>query len=442
MALNRTSRRIALRLTLVLFVTVLAGFVLWRTLPEAGLKRQVTALQNAGLPTSSSEVNEWYPTVPDEENAALLISAAAQEHVSPGNSVSMAALPLAASELTPELAEEIAAHLGKNEAVLARLHAAARLSRSRYPVDFSNGPETLLPHLAKIKGLAQLLRYEAAYECAQRNRERAVASVDAGFALAHTLRDEPTLIAQLVRIACVAIALDSLDKLVSAFALEDMQLQVLSSRLAEADADGLTGIYRAIVGERAGAIEFMSTGRPYYWELAGVNTNRGAIFQKATSGLHAALGLRERDLAIYLESAGRFLDVITNGFPGAFQRSEEVKAQMEERVASGLGRFVILSRAVVPAWNKAIARLSALSTQVRCAQVALAVERYRLAHTGELPEGLDELAPEFIAELPLDPVQGEPFTFTLRSEGGYRISSPVARNVLKNPRQTQFGVNR
>ena len=46
------------------------------------------------------------------------------------------------------------------------------------------------------------------------------------------------------------------------------------------------------------------------------------------------------------------------------------------------------------------------------ARVAIALERYRLAH-GEYPDSLDALAPQFMEKIPHDIINGEPLHYRL-----------------------------
>lgn len=55
-------------------------------------------------------------------------------------------------------------------------------------------------------------------------------------------------------------------------------------------------------------------------------------------------------------------------------------------------------------------------------QIACALERYRLAH-GAYPENLDSLAPQFIAKLPRDIVNGEPLKYQRKADGGFLLYS-------------------
>ena len=53
---------------------------------------------------------------------------------------------------------------------------------------------------------------------------------------------------------------------------------------------------------------------------------------------------------------------------------------------------------------------------LRCAIVALAAERYRIAH-GHWPESLTLLVPEFLAKVPLDPYDANPLRYRRLADG-------------------------
>ena len=54
---------------------------------------------------------------------------------------------------------------------------------------------------------------------------------------------------------------------------------------------------------------------------------------------------------------------------------------------------------------------------MRCAATALAVERYRLAHAGRIPDSLATLTPALLPTIPLDPFDGRPLRFRSRASG-------------------------
>ncbi|MEO8484543.1 MAG: hypothetical protein ABI634_20235 [Acidobacteriota bacterium] len=56
----------------------------------------------------------------------------------------------------------------------------------------------------------------------------------------------------------------------------------------------------------------------------------------------------------------------------------------------------------------------------RVARAAIAVERYRLAHRGELPDTLEQTVPAFLPAVPIDPYSGKPIRFS-RLDGGFEV---------------------
>src|SRR4051794_14950870 len=99
--------------------------------------------------------------------------------------------------------------------------------------------------------MTRTLRYDAMLHAANNDPERAVHSIDTSFALARTLRNEPLLISELVRVACVTISVQSFERVLSDQKLEAGQLELLDRRLAQAEEDGRRCIFRAMVADRA-----------------------------------------------------------------------------------------------------------------------------------------------------------------------------------------------
>jgi hypothetical protein len=59
---------------------------------------------------------------------------------------------------------------------------------------------------------------------------------------------------------------------------------------------------------------------------------------------------------------------------------------------------------------------------VNLARTACALERFRLAH-GKYPEALDALAPQFIAKVPHDPIDGQPLHYRPTDDGQFILYS-------------------
>jgi hypothetical protein len=66
--------------------------------------------------------------------------------------------------------------------------------------------------------------------------------------------------------------------------------------------------------------------------------------------------------------------------------------------------------------------IARVETQVHEALIACALERYRLAHN-EYPETLDALVPQFLAQLPLDLIGGQPLHYHRTDDGTFLLYS-------------------
>jgi len=76
-----------------------------------------------------------------------------------------------------------------------------------------------------------------------------------------------------------------------------------------------------------------------------------------------------------------------------------------------------------PAFGTSFGKSAEITARIRSAQVALAVERYRLQHANALPGALTDLVPEFLNAIPADPFDGQPLRFKPLPAKGYVIYS-------------------
>jgi type II secretory pathway pseudopilin PulG len=133
-------------------------------------------------------------------------------------------------------------------------------------------------------------------------------------------------------------------------------------------------------------------------------------------GLAKATGIIRRDRNFFLGAMATNIAAAELPYP---QRLEA------GRRAGGLvppNRFYIISSMLLPALSKAVERDADETAQIRAAETGLAIQRYRLAHQGALPDTLADLVPSFIAAVPLDPYDGQPLRFK-RLVKGYVVYS-------------------
>jgi hypothetical protein len=97
---------------------------------------------------------------------------------------------------------------------------------------------------------------------------------------------------------------------------------------------------------------------------------------------------------------------------------------------------------ICPAFGFVAEKFVQTQSSIDLARVACALERYRLAHN-EYPEKLDALAPEFIAAIPSDVINGQPLHYRRTADGNFVLYS-VGWNEKDDggtPGMTEHGFN-
>ena len=112
-------------------------------------------------------------------------------------------------------------------------------------------------------------------------------------------------------------------------------------------------------------------------------------------------------------------------------RGEVAERESTERLSHGMAQLAFLTRLMIPAVSRAFNKEVALATRLRSARVAIAVEKYRLAHKGALPENLGDLVPEFLVKPLVDPLFAKPFEFERSPTDAYRVVGKKPTNIFR-----------
>jgi hypothetical protein len=98
------------------------------------------------------------------------------------------------------------------------------------------------------------------------------------------------------------------------------------------------------------------------------------------------------------------------------EQQQEPLKRLEEKVQQLKGSGDVLFGLLLPAILRAGQSFRRDQAVLRCAVVALAAERYRLAH-GRWPERLDDLVPAYLAAVPIDPFDGQRLRYKRVADG-------------------------
>jgi hypothetical protein len=325
--------------------------------------------------------------------------------------------------LSAETVEMLESALAKNEETLTRMIQAARLKKSRFPADWSKAPDTLLPHLSKMKTLANLARWEAVLKAERGDAAGALEGLKIGYALTHTLAQEPLLISELVRMAYAAITLVATERVLNVVKFSEAELAQLREMIKEAANDCGPALHRAMIGERA----FANSGKKLTYDdyeqmfawggVPPLNSEVPEFARRTLYSLRSGLGMQSRDNAFYLRSVGRLADAAALQHPERLARSEIVEAEILKETSEH--PFVYLWSGIsLPSLTRVAEREALLEARLRCAQVAVEIELFRAQNGGQLPQ-LDELD-LVLKNWPIDPTDGKRLQYQVEKEG-YRV---------------------
>jgi len=247
-----------------LIIAVIVVHIILDIVFGAELRQTLRELKAQGVPLTIAEFAP--PSVPDAENAAPLIKEAVEMIPARTNSAPSALKNLEdivyanssnkfASDITgwTEAQREEGAKLVQSEEVkawYALLEKAARRPHFNNNLDWSQGPGMQLPNLGRYRALVRILAVKATFEGQDGNTNQALATILAGLKLSNKLSEEPTIITQLVRVACDLLLMEELERLAAAADIPAAQTRELIAELAlHTDA---TPWSKSMAGERVG----------------------------------------------------------------------------------------------------------------------------------------------------------------------------------------------
>jgi hypothetical protein len=257
-----------------------------------------------------------------------------------------------------------------------------------------------------------MLQLRAIAELQLGQTEKALDNIKLALRLIDSIHTEPILISHLVRIAMVNITLQPIWEGLAEHKWSEAQLIELDSELAKLDflPDYGTALRGEMVLCQVGIIDYLRRHPEQISNMSGDGDSTrpapaASISYLIPSGWFYQNQLRCARLMVqqYLPLANLEHRIISP----ASTRHASAADVLEFRHVSPYNRLEAL---LLPAFGAAARKFAYAQESVDLAQAAIALERYRLAH-GEYPESLDALAPQCIAKLPHDIINGQPLHY-------------------------------
>jgi hypothetical protein len=396
---------ILLSLILIPVLGVIVFIGVWQHRGSRAVTAELARITEAGEPASAAELEEFYAAPPAEADCTTLWLQAfmildtedfRDTYWDLGFDGGGKFNRPAPGKPWPQRAEA-EAFLEQYSEVLSLIHEAAiRGGAARFPTDFSRGFNWEWSELEGIRLCARLLEVEAYVRAHQGDIAGAAESIRAMDAAADSVSDFPILTAYLVSVSIHGKENELLEELLPVVPFTDEQLAGFRKNMAAAESSD--SLYIAFVGERAFMINIFQNPESVGDEsLAEKLEGNGLIFN-------------DPDLAWTLECYSGWIENSQRPWPLAWEESQRFKAEFEETF-DGMPLIqkiaYIGSSLLLPGTDAVFSAEGRRLAMARAADAALAAQLYRRGH-GHWPEKLEDLVPEFLAQVPADPFDGKP----------------------------------
>lgn len=407
--------------------------------------RAVAELREAGHPTRYDDLYRLQGVVPDASNMVAGLTNAViglrdLSQFSPAERerlplIGEAKIPPAGSPWPEEMQTATREYLDDKAPRFAEMRAALQISNVWWWVSYD--PEKWnFNMLGDVKAVASHFSLQAAYLAQSGQTDAALEATQPIFEIAERMYRDPLLITHLVRNAIQAIGLQRLEFILNSGAPNLEAVSTLRTSLRPLlELVSLQHVYRA---EQVFFLEpaYYRSQRMLFGEAAimGPSPDPGTLQdfkQRCLELLYRMSGLADRDI-LFLIEANR--NIATQA--GTLSEQVQLANTWTNLPPSAQGREFHY-------WSENHLNTAGLSFLKRrldtqrlllAADAALAVAQYRLQHDGKLPASLDELVPELLASVPIEPQSGQPFELIVTANGyGIGRGTPVFNVKLAQP---------
>jgi hypothetical protein len=361
-------------------------------------------------------LEEARPTVPDERNSAPVVLAA--HGMMPKGAFEVPNIERFDRVPAPDLLHEatavlLAKELAPVEPALLLARQLADMPAGRHRLVYDPNPfATHLSEQQKTRVVVHALRYDALRLAQKGDVRQALRSCKAMLHAARSIDDEPLLLSQLIRRACVLPAASAIERTLALGVPPLDDLARVQELVAEEEAH--PSLILGLRGERA-------TLHVYLTGLADGSISPATLH--VLDGTTADMSLRIRFMGGTIRNMARrdhprilqwMNRAIANArLPAHEQRAAE-QALLDEIAA--LPRSMELAAVLLRLRNPVTELFRQKHALLRSLTVLLALERHR-QEKGAWPGKLEELAPKHLSAVPLDPYDGKPLRYRRLADG-------------------------
>lgn len=337
-------------------------------------------------------------------------------------------------------AAEVALGLLKEvyEPLFEELRQAQKRPFCRFNIAYDYDPAyaILLPHVPILRSVCLKLHAQAIAHLVLHQSREAFDDVRFTLYLTGTIKREPLLVSQLVRLALKQLVYGDIWEGIirhqwSEDELRQLQVALEKDRLV-ADMDWM------LQAERANGLHLIEQIR----RTGGRDRNDAGEFVGTAWRLFPQ-GWYDLEKVNYGQTSDALYAPFSAWVAGhrtTAQYLQDVKRQeglsVSRNVLLRIWEHQLFTGILLPSTSKAAGRAQYCQVRQDQARIACALERFFLAH-GQYPADLTKLAPQEISQMPLDVMSGAPFKYRREGQRGYCLYS-VGQNLSDDGGQMVF----
>lgn len=265
----------------------------------------------------------------------------------------------------------------------------------------------LLPELAQFRLVSKTLALESMVAAEDGDAQRAAEILLDSCRLERSLEGETFLIGALTRMAINTLVYDQTEWTINLCGLGDTSLQRLQTELREQE--GADYYKPALISERVFFIDTLHWLRTA--PAGSINTIAAGPGVSTIPFLKYLPILPSLDEAAGITLYNNLILAVEDPDIDSIKRLKKAR----NSVAS-LPAYNLMTRRLVPSFSRSTELWVRVVALNRALQAAIACERFRLG-TGQWPETLDALVPDYLAAVPVDPLDGKPMRYAHINEG-------------------------
>jgi hypothetical protein len=287
-----------------------------------------------------------------------------------------------------------------------------------------------------VRTVAQWLMGAAENDLHQGRLEAALQNLEALAGLARMERDEPTLVAQMIRVAVANLGLVVTWEALQAHGWTEPQLERLQQ--AWAPVDLVDAVEKGLLGERVHGYElFGMIRRPNGLHLGRLFGGRGnpgfpkgwseeVLMDYVYTPAYKLTSIDEDEL-FYLRNMQEGISALRllkaqRPWAEAKQRVDQIATNINALANSPRKIRYLISMIAIPNYTKAWETGVHGETERQMTLAAIALRRFQLRH-GQAPPSLEALVPEFLPTVPYDYMSAKPLCYHLKADGSYVLYS-------------------